>query len=556
MEIPVNKTVVPELAFDSPLEWEIPIGYDGLLVQKQAASSSSISGTMTWILNPGNKNIGVSRRLELELPLSLAISGTTGAINFTSSSPLESSEFGFRSDFLNAICSYIQISFGTGTNSEIRPYMRRHVKQMGPPEYYDDIPNYQPDQFQRISDGIGSVRNPLRGYEDCQPGIVSRGMSLSNWSASGNTGGTCTLTGTLKMALDYAPFTDDEAPRRALLNINEVNFTFQMDKWSRGFQYAYGNLTVVPTLTGSANLHAWFYNVPQEVLASAPPKQLFPYQNINQIFVQTPDQTLAASASSTFTANNVVVSAIPDYILIFVAENFNNITSQSTDTYALITNCQLTFGNNSLLLSQMNQLDLFRLSKKNGLPWDYQSAVSYRGLPLIVSAADLQLQGIGPGVGSISANLSAIVTATNISSSSRTLDLYIVPVYNGFFEIDEDGNQRYVIGPLAPSQVQSLPVDTSHIYPQQLMAGGSFWDDLVKGFTQAFNWVARNKIISNGAKVLGAVLPGEYGQTASEVGNIASQIGLGGVPPQKGGALSGGAQSGGSEVTKQMFRRM
>jgi hypothetical protein len=231
-----------------------------------------------------------------------------------------------------------------------------------------------------------------------------------------------------------------------------------------------------------------------------------------------------AGASATVPTSNIQLSAIPQLIYVFARRRNADRTYLTTDSFANITNINITFANKSGILGSATQYDLYNISRRNGIKMSWVQWKSYVGSVLCLDVArDLGLDPLqAPGLAGWAGNFQMNVTFNNISGSTINYDLYVCACVDGVLTMS-NGNFFQQVGVLTAQDIfnsSSLPILPSGA--PRTMYGGSFWDSFKKGFSMPFKWIWDNKkdIIDTG-KQLAPILP---------------MVGLG----EDGGALVGG----------------
>jgi hypothetical protein len=257
--------------------------------------------------------------------------------------------------------------------------------------------------------------------------------------------------------------------------------------------------------------------------------------------------SLAANASTTILSSNLQLNAVPEKILVFCRENTANLTYTSSDVALALTGISINFNNQSGLLASATQLDLFQMSKSNGLQddWELFSGLSGSLGTVVGTSGSFLMLRFGkdislpsdcwPGkVGAFNLQLTATVKNVNQSASITNPTLYIITFTNQKLQISEGGAVQTILG-ISESE-KSQATEYVQFSKVKKHYGGSFGDFMSKvgSFLKpVLDGLRSTKAVST----IASLIPHPAAQL---VGQAASRMGFGGIQ----GGIQGGFSAG------------
>lgn len=158
-----------------------------------------------------------------------------------------------------------------------------------------------------------------------------------------------------------------------LVGITQLNFTMSMDatakralRWYQS-QTAGSTKSVVGVTYSNPYMELYYYTPPPTMLV--PSTCVTPLQQfVNYILPAPPLVLIQPGVASELTSNSLQLNSIPDKVVIWVDDaNKQGATSnQVADHYATITGVNITFNNQSGILSNFSQKQLYDLTRKSG----------------------------------------------------------------------------------------------------------------------------------------------------------------------------------------------
>lgn len=215
--------------------------------------------------------------------------------------------------------------------------------------------------------------------------------------------------------------------------------------------------------------------------------QMLPAYNITRITTPVAGP-VAVGGFADVTSNNVSLTKVPSRILIFATRAGENFGILDANTYGLITNLNVTFGNRSDYFRYYQSYDLWHklvFSKGNKIPWKYYE--KYTGSPLCIEP-DKDIYECPPAGTPCCSNFQVQCRITNLYPEQATFQLLIVPIYDSMltytrntFSINDLIVDDKAIIEKAYEEYNSIPQSV----PKSLCKiGGSFKDEVINGISK------------------------------------------------------------------------
>jgi len=406
------------------------------------------------------------------------------------------------------------------------------------------------DNYSSYNDAAGANNNPLASYFDAivethEPrgafsafqfcngnGVAGAGAVSANIELDGdgnpvltNAGATAVQAGNVTETLyvqfrvteylQVSPFifNEQESEDTALFGVQNLQILCNIGSPARALRFIRtGNTNSCVPVNGSVrfnhNLPSPFIEQPvvnmtfitAPLSLSLPERSVTPYMEYN-VYKTTNATALPAhngsykySNSQSIVSNTIVLSQVPDYLLIWAKPQ--SYTMDSGDFYCPISELNILFDNYSGLLSSFNQEKLYEMTYANNMKMTWNQ---FRGMGKVASSAggdncmvsltscpivlqmgkDLTMSsGLASGV---LAQLSLQVKATchnTLTGSAVTPDLYIMPVNSGFC-VTQQGQTMVIKAPLSESDVLSAP--TGRVMGRKALGrfvGGNFMESI------------------------------------------------------------------------------
>lgn len=440
--------------------------------------------------------------------------------------------------------------------SELVPYMARYWDQ----EHFSSFPSFL-DTYQEYVDGFGANNNPLGSYADSinkhqlrggYPMIIVNGALASSIQA--------TIYEPIWVPVLHKEFDNG----LGFTNIRTCDLVSNYNSnLARIVSHALSNATLTNvSVTMGQPIVYMKYNTPP--VGFVPRTIQYGSEDINRFITQCPTAPLAPNVGVTFPSTNIQLNAIPKWMLVFCRESTGNLTYNSTDTALNISNISINFNNISGILSSASEVDLYKISAKNGLQdtWEQWHGVTSRLATQVGTTGSFLKLYFGKDVtlapnsfpGEVGAfNLSMTVTVKNVNQSSPIIapQLYIITSTHQKLVIHEGGQIETILG-VSGEEGEYMPYDVAMEH-----YGGSFRDFLGKVgnfFTKVgkpvVDFLRNTKLISTVGKALSGVPI--IGPAASTIGTVAERVGFG----EDGGMEVGGMPVGGRVMSRaELLRR-
>jgi len=398
----------------------------------------------------------------------------------------------------------------------------------------------QPDAYQEYSDWqvYGSAKNPLADYGespyDPRGGFVVEVISARKFRA------------VVTEPIFMSPFMSGYGPAdEGFVNVNQFNIAYRFKS----------NLSQVLSHSSAGNaitnVTVDFYQAPEilttfltpDLSMKLPQLQTLPYHKSQDYIKRV--EPLAAGSSTTIYSDSIKLSQIPRKVYLYVRHERNTSNQNTSDSFLSIENVNILWNNQSGLLANATQQDLYNICSRNGLDLSWSQFKKHRGSVLCLHfGKDIGLlDNEAPGVQG-QYTMQVQLRVKNESSNFFTGDFFTVFMMEGTFSIAENMG-RASLGNLTKEVVlatQNSP-ELGHAEYENIQ-GGSFWSNLKNTVRK----VSRG--IQKGAKVVGDVA--EHVPFLAPVAGVARTVGdVAGVANK----LSGGRVSGGGYNRKMLKRR-
>jgi len=562
--------IVPDI--DLNLSYKDVMLTNGSSVNYRVWTSSSYSNSnTTFSCPPSSTGVFISRLIVLHLPFVATIMGKPIGTN-TDPCVAVPGRFALRAyaadQILNSITMTINNQTFTLQNSEIVGALARFWKT----KEYLSFPNYL-DNYSVYSEGVGTFNNPLAGYDSSSKDNSLRGcypLSISKITGIPFNEG-CIVSGVLICPVYLPVLVHDNHDSLGFCYVKTMDFVFNWatSNLSRMFSHAYGTDTTTSPPPAN-NISSISVNLQQTAPAllmryTTPPANFvypdfisYGSHDINRfITVANPLPAITFDAvtgvmsqpTSEVTSTNIQLNCIPNYCIIFLREDNQNLTAASTDTAMNIYQISINFDNMSGILSSCREADLWKMSRANDLECNYAQYHGLVPLPKDAPPATTHLPQVGTvgsflklnfgkditlspnsWVGKVGAyNFSINVQYKQVSSVPLIKpNLYIITASPSKIIIYKDGLIESRLGiaePAGPMNYISYHKVGRHFF------GAGFADWAQKAYNiikPIHDYVRDNKLISRGAEVFSYASDPRIVAPARLIANTAKRFGYGG----------------------------
>lgn len=395
-----------------------------------------------------------------------------------------------------------------------------------------------PDQFQRLADWqtLGSAKNPLANYgensaEDPRGGFPHEVVSASK------------LRYVFTEPILLSPFYDGlGAQVEGFVNVSQMNIAY---RWKSDVKKLWSHADHAGSYD---DLIVSFYQAPEilttfitpDLTQSVPHLQTLPYHKTQDYIKSVP--TMGVGERRVVYTDSIKLSQIPRRIYMFARRSRSTSTYKDADAFAGIRRVSVLWDNQSGLLNNMGQQQLFEMSKRNGCNMSFGQWSKYRGSVLCIE--------MGTNIGLLDNEASGVrgqhtiqveVELENLAGEAWDGELYTLMLMEGTFQISENMG-RATLGNLTPDVVlASKGGDEMDFTQYENLRGEGFFSSL-KHFV---NKVARG--VQKGVQIAGPLVGTAFPELA------------GALPALSAGAklaqgLSGGRLAGGSVMSRRMRR--
>lgn len=582
---------------------------------KAFTSTSISSSSIQFSCPPPNGSVFTSRKQYLQLPVRLTFTGliTTDNAAYVPATSLLNAGFDAPRAYpatgsmesLTVTINNTQLSSNVG--DYIHALIRYNIDSKLKTKDYSLTPNY-PDQSLNYADLHGSIRSPLAFYGDGLDGSpTQRGSFPFTILSTSNIAVVPTLAGSLCTAivdmvvtepLFLSPLYFGHHNSQGLYNVNSLDYNISFYN-NLGFRmWSHDALTPVSTNPGlGASVFSSITNISVQFTGFSPafsyndnqPRILFKYITpnlltkgltfntpitypyFNPIVYTTDIGTIAYSPTSlpgsgvTVTTNNIQISSVPRRVYIYVRPSNQALLNSSnlTDCFLSITNVQVQWDANSVLMSTANQQQLYLTNVKNHGDFTWQqwsgypgynaafppntgsARVSTTGGPICFEfGTDLQLgPDQAPGMQG-QYNLQVTLNVQNLNSSGAwdtvPMSILMVVVQEGTFTVAALGQSVAQLGVISKQDILDAKPSPFVSYRDiQDINGGDFFSGLKDFGSKINNFLKESKLIST----LAPLIPG-VGGPASQ---IARNLGY--------GYDGNGVMAGGKKLSKAQLRK-
>jgi hypothetical protein len=399
----------------------------------------------------------------------------------------------------------------------------------------------QPDQFQRYSDWstYGNARNPMTGY-GTNPVETSRGgFPYLELSPSERV---YEFTEVVVLSPFYNGLNSQE---EGFVNVNQININYRL-KSNLGKLWSHD-----PNGDPLTGISVEFYHnrkpellvtyITPDINQPRPALQTLPYYK-GLDYLKAP-VSFEIGEEQTLSSDTIKLGQIPRRMYVFARRSRATSGFDKPDSFLALKNMNILYNNESGLLSNATQQDLFEISRRNGINLSYAQWSKHRGAVFCVEfGSQIGLPpNLAPGVRTDS-NIQITARFENTSGEAFDAELYVVMMMEGTFQIAPNVG-RATLGNLTMENALNAQVSDELDYAHyESLAGGGFFSSL-KSFV---NKVARgvqtaSKVAQAVADPLGRAIPALAPalSMAGRVGDIA-----GSVRGATGGTIAGGSRMG------------
>ena len=369
--------------------------------QQQIAATSASTSSLVFQVQVPSENIVIDRNVLIQanlnfnitIPVSADVPAGELAFNYGSTDAFQ--VFPLNSLFTTSSCTINNTNVSANTQ-DIFPQITRMNSARELYRYNSTSPSLPDSQWGAYRDAVQATNNPLGGFAnnsldlDFDPrgsfpatitvfhdlgdgtndeSLVATGNGTESWVITVNTLVTEPLFG-------LSPFTwcDPEFSSQGILGVNNMSLVFNIDAsckklWSSATTYISSISLNTPACFQTCQLLLTYLSLqPTDIVST---KNVCPYMDYPR-FISNTSQTLPAwdlvSVPQVFklTSNSIQLNQVPDKMIIVARTPMSQQTWNYTNSFLPIQNIVCNFNNASGLLSSATQVDLWKMSMRNG----------------------------------------------------------------------------------------------------------------------------------------------------------------------------------------------
>lgn len=412
MSLDFTKILVkdPTLLAKDSISYAVMKGAQNVTPATFNAISESPSG-LTFNISVPSEQIIVSRKVYWQSTVTLTITNnlagpfniTTFGLNYGLKDAL--APFPLHS-LCNTLTAQINANSITMNVRDVLPALLRMIDMREFERYNCTTPTLC-DSYLNYEDAQGTINNPLGSYDNANfsNGVQGRGaweldslqienltagnLGKKDWYTAGGTFNTCYATFTVQEPLLMSPFLFGNASCNSAGFFGIQNMTFTMNQDSNATRVWRKQLQA--TVAGVPDPYSYSVNYSNSKLnflfLTPHPSDLFssrcvsPYYELPR-YISTPLVTFLPiappSASGIVTVDKKIITSstiqlnqVPDSLVIFLRKPIATTNNYDSDFFLVIEACAVSFNNNSGLLANATQYDLWRFSRESGSNQSY-----------------------------------------------------------------------------------------------------------------------------------------------------------------------------------------
>lgn len=369
-----------------------------------------------------------------------------------------------------------------------------------------------PDQYQQFSDWsiYGSARNALSDFGENSSEMSRGGFPYQLVDSR-------TIRFTFTEPLMISPMVQG-GEQEGFSNVDQLSFSI---RWVSDLSKAWSHSSLGNAMT---SLTMSFTQAPEMLVTYlTPPAEdmipaqiSYPYSKYQPYIKTVP--TMASGAITTVISDSIRLSQVPRKMYLFARRSRATSNYKTTNTFAAIRTVNLTWNNQSSLLSTASQQDLYQQSVDAGCNLSWAQFTKFSGSVHCIDFATAVGMGIADAPNSLGQyTFSLQVQLENVSSAAIDLEFFVLLENEGVFVI-APGMARASLGDLTGAAVEQAKLSAPMVgsgYHKKLM-GGSFLGSL----KNIVNKIAG--VVSTVASPLSSINPafGAIGQVASGVRDL------------------------------------
>lgn len=299
----------------------------------------------------------------------------------------------------------------------------------------------QPDTAYDFSVSAKSTINPMNSYQSSTYHDFGRGaFAYENVVLDSNTQFQAEFVCSEYV---YCPLLLSNKELAGLVYNTNIVLQMQLDNLQNILSYDTTQLGVWSSAAVSLVSADLLYNSYTNYELQKMPENIhYPYlklSNVNQSTIGT----VAGSATFTAQSNTYQLQGVPTKIVVWAQRSESTRDYTMTDSFANISQCSITFGNKSGIMSGASEQQLFAIAKDNGLDMSWPQFHSYLGSILVFDVpTNISLESsVCPGVANWTGQFNVQITGKNLSPSAVNFNLNVVFVYDSVMTVSPSNAQ-------------------------------------------------------------------------------------------------------------------
>ena len=345
----------------------------------QAVSQGNSSHV--YNINVPSETTIIDRRVLWKSTVILSITGTAPAGQFLVNYGLTDALSAFPLHQLVNVMSAVVNNNSVSLNvRDVLPALLRFQDRKEVQRYNGYTP-VQFDVYQKYSDGVGAINNPLGAWSNTGDNdVVNRGSWVLdglgiNADATGvipvSTGAQQTVYAkfTVSEPLIISPFimSHPQSNNQGFYGIQNMTFTFSMGDATRVWRHAstFAKTVSVVSFTNSQLLFNFLTPHPSDLL---PSRNVCGYSEFPR-YITSFGSSLNSGATFSYKSSTISLNQIPDKLIMFVRKTMSSQINSDSDSFLALHGdnpLSINFNNVSGILSSASQQDLYRYSVENG----------------------------------------------------------------------------------------------------------------------------------------------------------------------------------------------
>lgn len=481
-----------------------------------------------WNITPPSERVLVDRKMWLKMTFTLTVTASVPNANNlfdASNNAAAIRSFPISQFITSATLTLNNHDMASGSMKDYIPLLQWFIQKDEFKLDYTSFPA-MPDQSQNYSDlftaGAASFRSPLSSFANSVANENYPPRGAYPFTVTNNTTGSYNVTFTVCEPLMMSPAIWGQEQlaftRLKTMSLN-LNFGNAAKLWSVNQNYATAGGPIT-SITAAVNSAQWMIGfISPEVNVPIPNEITYEY---NQINVQTQSTVGPASTPSgssfTITGGAVQLNQVPKLVYLAVRQADTNASflPTSSNSFAGITNVNITFDNQNGFVAGASQEQLWQMARSNGSEQSWLDFSKYAGsIVCLEFGKDIGLGAAGDNFPGVLKNLQFQVTlqCSNINTTTAFVNPELVMIFinPGVIQITPNDILPFS-GVITPQVALSTTVREGSRQKIRSIYGGDFLSSL-------------KSILNKGANIVKSIAPAV--SMIPGVGEFAAPVAMG-----------------------------